>query len=65
MFGVWDEILVVLQQVRAVAQHLQRLDLLPKGHSGFDRPPTTKKAEDLAKDGVNRYSDPAFGVFWR
>ena len=65
MLGVGDEILVGLQQVRAIAHRRQMLDLLPKGLSGFDRPPSTDKAEDLAKDGVNRYSDPAFGVFWR
>ena len=54
MLGVWDKILVGLQQVRAIAHRRQVLDLLPKDLSGFDRPPSTDKAEDLAKDGVYR-----------
>ena len=54
MLGVWDKILVGLQQVRAIAHRRQVLDLLPKDLSGFDRPSSTDKAEDLAKDGVHR-----------
>ena len=54
MLGVWNEILVGLQHVRAIAHRRQVLDLLPKELSGFDRPSSTGKAEDLAKDGVDR-----------
>ena len=54
MLGVWNEILVGLQHVRAIAHRRQMLDLLPKEFSGFDRPSSTDKAEDLAKDGVHR-----------
>ena len=54
MLGVWNEILVGLQHVCAIAHHRQVLDLLPKNLSGFDRPSSTDKAEDLAKDGVHR-----------
>ena len=54
MPGVWNEILVGLQHVRAIAHRRQVLDLLPKELTGFDRPSSTDKAEDLAKDGVDR-----------
>ena len=54
MLGVWNEILVGLQHVRAIAHRRQMLDLLPKEFSGFDRPSSTDKAEDLAKAGVHR-----------
>ena len=51
---MWNEILVSLQHVRPIAHHRQVLDLLPKDLTSFDRPPSTDKAEDLAKDGVYR-----------
>ena len=54
MLGVWNEILVGLQHVCAIAHHRQVLDLLPKVLSGFDRPSSTDKAEDPAEDGVYR-----------
>ena len=54
MLGVWDKILVGLQHVRTIAYRRQVLDLLPKDLNGFDHPPSTDKAEDLAKDGVHR-----------
>ena len=54
MLGVWNEILVGLQQVRAIAHRRQVLDLLPKDLTRFNRPSSTGKAEDLAKDGVDR-----------
>ena len=54
MLGVWNEILVGLQHVRAIAHRRQVLDLLPKDLTRFDRPSSTGKAEDLAKDGVHR-----------
>ena len=54
MLGVWDKILVGLQHVRAIAHRWQVLDLLPKDLSGFDRLPSTDKAENLTKDGVYR-----------
>ena len=54
MLGVWNEILVGLQHVRAIAHPRQVLDLLPKGLTRFDRPPSTDKAENLIKDGVHR-----------
>ena len=54
MLDVWNEILVGLQQVRARAHRWQVLDLLPKDPTCFDRPSSTDKAEDLAKDGVYR-----------
>ena len=54
MLGVWNKILVSLQHVHAIAHRRQVLDLLPKNLSGFDRPPSTDKAEDLVKNGVYR-----------
>ena len=54
MLGVWNEILVGLQHVRAIAHRRQVLDLLPKDLTRFDRPSSAGKAEDLAKDGVHR-----------
>ncbi len=54
MLGVWNEIFVALQHIRAITHRRQVLDLLPKNLSGFDRPSSTDKAEDLAKDGVPR-----------
>ena len=54
VLGVWNEILVGLQHVRAIAHRRQVLDLLPEDLTGFDRPPSADKAEDLAKDGVYR-----------
>jgi hypothetical protein len=54
MLGVWDKILVGLKHVRAIAYHRQVLDLLPKDPTRFDRPSSTDKAKDLAKDGVYR-----------
>ena len=54
MLGVWDKILVGLQHILAIAYRRQMLDLLPKDLTSFDRPPSTDKAEDLAKDGVCR-----------
>ena len=63
MLGMWSEILVGLQHVRAIAHRRQVLDLLPKDFSGFDRPSSTDKAKDLAKDGVHRYPEPTLGLF--
>ena len=54
MLGVWNEILVGLQHVRAIAHRRQVLDLLPKDLTRFDRPSSTGKAEGPAKDGVDR-----------
>ena len=54
MLGVWNEILVGLQPVRAIAHRRQVLDLLPKDPTRFDRPSSTGKTEDLAEDGVHR-----------
>ena len=54
MLGVWNEILVRFQHVRAIAHRRQVLDLLPKDLTRFDRPSSIGKAEDLAKDGVDR-----------
>ena len=54
MLGVWDKIFVGLQDVRAIAHRRQVLDLLPENSTSFDRPSSTDKAEDLAKDGVYR-----------
>ena len=54
MRSEWNEIILGLQQVRAIAHRRQVLDLLPKDLNGFDRPSSTGKAEDLAKDGVHR-----------
>ena len=54
MLGVWNEILVGLQHVRAIAHRREVLDLQPKDHTSIDRPSSTGKAEDLAKDGVHR-----------
>ena len=54
MLGVWNEILVGLQHVLAIAHRRQVLDLLPKDLTRFDRPPSTGKVEDLTKDGVYR-----------
>ena len=38
MHGVWNEILVGLQHVRAIAHRRQVLDLLPKELTRSDRP---------------------------
>ena len=54
VLGVWNEILVSLQHVRAIAHRRQVLDLLPKDLTPFDRLSSTGTAEDLAKDGVHR-----------
>ena len=54
MLSVWNEIHVGLQHVRAITHRRQVLDLLPKDLTRFDRPSSTGKAEDLAKDGVHR-----------
>ena len=54
MLGVWNEILVGLRHLSAIAHRRQVLDLLPKDLTRFDRPSSTGKAEDLAKDGVHR-----------
>ena len=54
MLGLWDKIFVGLQHVRAIAHRRQVLDLLPMDLIRFDRPSSTGKAEDLAKDGVDR-----------
>ena len=54
MLGVWNEILVGLQHVCVITYRRQVLDLLPKNLTRFDRPSSTDKAEDLAKDGVDR-----------
>jgi len=54
MLGVWNEIFVVLQHVRAIAHRRQVLDLLPKDLTRFDRPPSTGKAKHFAEDGVHR-----------
>ena len=54
MLCLWNQVLEGLQHVRAIAHRRQVLDLLPKELSGFDRPSSTDKAEDLAKDGVHR-----------
>ena len=54
VLGVWNEILVGLQHVLAIAHLRQVLDLLPKDLTRFDRPSSAGKAEDLAKDGVHR-----------
>ena len=54
MLGVWNEILVGLQHVRAIAHRRQVLDLLSEDLTRFDRPSSKGKAEDLAKDGVHR-----------
>ena len=55
MLGVWNEILVGLQQFRAPAYRWQVLDLFPKDPTCFDRPSSTDKAEDLAKDGPHLF----------
>ena len=54
MLGVWNEVLVGLQDFCAIAHRRQVLDLLPKDLTRFDRPSSTGKAEDLAKAGVYR-----------
>ena len=54
MLGLWNKILVGLQHVRTIAHLRQVLNLLPKDLTRFDRPSSTGKAEDLAKDGVHR-----------
>ena len=54
MLGVWNKILIGLQQVRTIAHRRQVLDLLPKDLTCCERPSSTGKTEDLAKDGVDR-----------
>ena len=50
MLGVWNEILVGLQQVRAIAHSRQVLDLFPENYASLDRSSPTDKAKDLTKD---------------
>ena len=47
MLGKWDKILVGLQHVCVIANSWQVLDLLPEDLVGFDRSPSTDKAEDF------------------
>ena len=54
MLGVWNEVLVGLQHVCAIAHRRKELDLLPENLNGFDRLFSTDKVEDLAKDEVHR-----------
>ena len=54
MLGLWDKILVGLQHVRPIAHRRQVLGLLPKNLTGFDRPSSKDKVEDLAKHEVHR-----------
>ena len=63
MLCVWNEILVGLQHVCAIAHRRQVLDPLPKGLTRFDRPSSTGKAEDVAKDGVHHWPEPTLGFF--
>ena len=63
MLGVWNEILVGPQQVSAVAYRWQKLDLLQKDLTCFDRPSSKDKAEDLRKDGVHRKPEPTLRFF--
>ena len=49
MLGVWNEILVGLKRVHAIAHRRQVPDLLPKDLTSFDFPSSTDKLEDLAK----------------
>ena len=51
---MWNEILVGLQHVSAKGYRRQVFDLPQKDLTRFDRPSSTGKAEDLAKDGVHR-----------
>ena len=50
MLGVWNEILVGLQPVRAIAHRRQVLDLLPKDLACLVSFSSTGKARDLAND---------------
>ena len=54
MLGVWNEVLVGLQHVHAIAHRWQVLDLLSRDLTSFDRPPSTDKAENLTKDEAYR-----------
>ena len=63
MLGVWNEILVGFQHVRAIAHRRQVFDLLPKDLTGFDRPSSSDQAEYLAKDGVHRQPEPTLRFF--
>ena len=63
MLCLWNQVLEGLQHVRAIAHRRQGLDLLLKDRIGFDRPSSTGKAEDLAKDGVHRWPEPTLGFF--
>ena len=65
MLGVWNEIFVGLQHVRAIAHSRQVLDLLPKDLTGFDRPSSSDQAEYLAKYAVYRQPEPTLNFFLR
>ena len=54
VLGVWNEILVGLQPVLALAHRRQVFDLMSKDLTRFDRSPSADKAEDLAKEEVHR-----------
>ena len=53
MLGVGDKILVGFQHVSAIAHLRKVLDLMPENSTGFDRPSSPHKAENLAKDEVH------------
>ena len=54
MLGVWNNILVGLQHVRAIVHCRQVIHLLPKDLTSFDRPFSTGKDDILTKNGVDR-----------
>ena len=54
VLGVWNEILVGLQYVCAIAHRQQVLDLITEISDGSDRPSPSNKAKDFTKDGIHR-----------
>ena len=50
MLVVWNEILVGLQHVHAIAHRRHVFDMLPKDLNRFDRPFSKEKFKDLAKN---------------
>ena len=50
MLGVWNEIPVGVQHVRAIVHRRQVLDLLPNDLTSFDRQGPTQKSEVFAKN---------------
>ena len=65
MLGVWNKVLVDFQQVLCNSPSwVGAQAFLPKNLTCFDRPSSTDKDENLAKDGVHREPVQADFVYY-